>query len=290
VAALRSDERAVCAGVSAGDAACVVVARSFQLPAKSDTVTARGPLKDEPMTDQQADDLIAEAKKAAVAIEAYVVMNGPEHDEDCPADDTCDCEMKWINDAMNAAPKLLAALVERVTRPPQEVVGQVTAEMRHLGRLLRSRDVQPTPETMADRLFEWSSELQPSAAEGQQEAPKEPIIGGIPRVLELLAEFGISETDTLKHTLEDHQRWREHLRADSPQQEQEQAEVERLRSALRVIGMFFCEKRELTGIPHGPEDNFCASCYAREKARTPDPPVLTPQRRRAERRTKSMKI
>lgn len=72
------------------------------------------------MTDQQADDVIAQAKKAAVAIEAYVVMNGPEHDEDCPADDTCDCEMKWINDAMNAAPKLLAALVERVTRQPQE--------------------------------------------------------------------------------------------------------------------------------------------------------------------------
>jgi hypothetical protein len=37
---------------------------------------------------------------------------------------------------------------------------------------------------------------------------QEPIVGGIPRVLELLAEFGITDTDTLKHTLEDEQRWR----------------------------------------------------------------------------------
>jgi hypothetical protein len=47
--------------------------------------------------------------------------------------------------------------------PPQEWQAgpQVAAEMRHFARLLRSKDVIPTMETMADRLTEWANEIKP---------------------------------------------------------------------------------------------------------------------------------
>jgi hypothetical protein len=35
------------------------------------------------------------------ALKAYIEMYGPLHDEDCPADDTCACSLKWINDGLN---------------------------------------------------------------------------------------------------------------------------------------------------------------------------------------------
>jgi hypothetical protein len=37
------------------------------------------------------------------ALKAVVDMFGPWHDDDCPADDTCDCSSKPIHDAINAA-------------------------------------------------------------------------------------------------------------------------------------------------------------------------------------------
>jgi hypothetical protein len=45
------------------------------------------------------------------------------------------------------------------TNEHDETVQQVAAEMRHFARLLRSRDVLPTMETMADRLAEWANEI-----------------------------------------------------------------------------------------------------------------------------------
>lgn len=44
------------------------------------------------------------------------------------------------------------------------------------------------------------------------------------RLLELLDEFGISETDTLKHTLEDHQRWEKAAQAAPPAQTAQEPE------------------------------------------------------------------
>lgn len=46
-----------------------------------------------------------------------------------------------------------------VTSASEEELRQVAAEMRHFTRLLRSREVLPTMETMADRLTDWANEL-----------------------------------------------------------------------------------------------------------------------------------
>lgn len=37
----------------------------------------------------------------AAALERYVEWHGAIHDEECPADDTCDCSSKWVNDGIN---------------------------------------------------------------------------------------------------------------------------------------------------------------------------------------------
>lgn len=37
------------------------------------------------------------------ALEKYIEWFGGVHEDDCPADDTCDCSGKWINDGVNAA-------------------------------------------------------------------------------------------------------------------------------------------------------------------------------------------
>jgi hypothetical protein len=47
------------------------------------------------------------------ALETYVEWNGPCHDEGCPADDTCNCSQKWVNDGVNSACRFLRALEKR---------------------------------------------------------------------------------------------------------------------------------------------------------------------------------
>jgi len=47
--------------------------------------------------------LIAAAPDLLAALKAVTEMFGPWHDDDCPADDTCDCSAKPIHDAVNAA-------------------------------------------------------------------------------------------------------------------------------------------------------------------------------------------
>jgi len=53
------------------------------------------------------------------------------------------------------------------------------------------------------------ADIVPAAeARGRQQAEQERPLLSITRIYELLDEFGITETDVLKHRLEDHQRWR----------------------------------------------------------------------------------
>ena len=61
-------------------------------------------------------------RKQARALEAYVVHNGSLHDDDCPADDTCGCSLKWINDGVNAAIRSLHsnAFFDSLVRSQQE--------------------------------------------------------------------------------------------------------------------------------------------------------------------------
>jgi hypothetical protein len=50
--------------------------------------------------------------KVAVTVEQikylreYVELNGPDHDEECPGDDTCECLFKSRNDAINELCKI----------------------------------------------------------------------------------------------------------------------------------------------------------------------------------------
>lgn len=55
---------------------------------------------------------------------------------------------------------------------------------------------------------------------------------GHERVYELLAEFGITETDTLKHRLEDHQRWKDDIVEQSSELSEARAEIARLKSVV----------------------------------------------------------
>lgn len=48
-------------------------------------------------------DLISAAPDLLAALRAYVDWFGAAHHGDCPADDTCDCRCKPLNDAVNAA-------------------------------------------------------------------------------------------------------------------------------------------------------------------------------------------
>lgn len=49
------------------------------------------------------------ASQAANAIVKYAEWCGGVHDDGCPADDTCDCSGKWINDGVTDAVTLLRA-------------------------------------------------------------------------------------------------------------------------------------------------------------------------------------
>ena len=83
-------------------------------------------------------------KEMAQAIEAYATLNGGVHDEDCPGDDTCACQGKWINDGVNAAVKQLRAddAFERVdTRPHWPKLPEGTP--RCLGDTPQGRCVRP---------------------------------------------------------------------------------------------------------------------------------------------------
>lgn len=48
-------------------------------------------------------------------LEVYVEWNGPEHEDDCPGDDTCDCEYKPMNDGINEVHRFLSALSSSVS-------------------------------------------------------------------------------------------------------------------------------------------------------------------------------
>lgn len=45
--------------------------------------------------------------KMIEALETYAIWNGSEHDEECPADDTCSCSLKWVNDGVNESIRYL---------------------------------------------------------------------------------------------------------------------------------------------------------------------------------------
>jgi hypothetical protein len=47
--------------------------------------------------------MISAAPQLLAALKAVVDQFGPWHDEDCPADDTCDCSAKPIHEAVDAA-------------------------------------------------------------------------------------------------------------------------------------------------------------------------------------------
>lgn len=53
------------------------------------------------------------ARKQATLLEQYAVDHGADHEDTCPADDTCDCRYKARNDAVNAACRYLRAASER---------------------------------------------------------------------------------------------------------------------------------------------------------------------------------
>lgn len=56
----------------------------------------------------------------AAGLTKYVVDNGAGHDDDCPADDTCECSQKFVNDAVNAACRVLNILSQLPLVAPQE--------------------------------------------------------------------------------------------------------------------------------------------------------------------------
>lgn len=66
--------------------------------------------------------------------------------------------------------ELDAALLRLSASPQAEIDAQVAAEMRDFARRLRSRDVIPTMDTMADRLTDWANEIaaRPSASPAPQ--------------------------------------------------------------------------------------------------------------------------
>lgn len=54
------------------------------------------------------------------AVEAYVEYYGAVHDEDCPADDTCDCSSRWINAGVSAAMHYLEKHAALKSKPERE--------------------------------------------------------------------------------------------------------------------------------------------------------------------------
>lgn len=47
--------------------------------------------------------LIASAPELLEAFKEYIKVMGPAHENECPADDTCNCKWKYINDKVNQA-------------------------------------------------------------------------------------------------------------------------------------------------------------------------------------------
>jgi hypothetical protein len=64
-------------------------------------------MSEQPLTDKQV----------AQGLEGYVVYHGGIHDDDCPGDDTCECEYKPLNDAANEACRRLFAAAQQ-PQPP----------------------------------------------------------------------------------------------------------------------------------------------------------------------------
>lgn len=58
---------------------------------------------------------LLESRGVVEALETYLEWNGPEHDEDCPADDTCACSLKWVNDGVNEACRVLRRIGRMAT-------------------------------------------------------------------------------------------------------------------------------------------------------------------------------
>jgi hypothetical protein len=52
-------------------------------------------------------------KEIADGLEQYVMCNGAEHDSDCPGDDTCKCSWMPMNDAANAACRVIRKLASQ---------------------------------------------------------------------------------------------------------------------------------------------------------------------------------
>ncbi len=68
--------------------------------------------------------------KADKALEAYLVYHGAVHEDECPGDDTCECEWKWMNDGANDSYRLLTALAGEVAT--------LTARVQRLETALRA--------------------------------------------------------------------------------------------------------------------------------------------------------
>lgn len=82
-----------------------------------------------------------------------------------------------------------------------------------------------------------------ASQEASPTAPQEPELLPRARVYELLSMFGITETDTLKHTLEDHERWTDDLKKGfvSPTagpQEPTIVQLEAIRDEIRAKGLY----------------------------------------------------
>jgi hypothetical protein len=45
---------------------------------------------------------------ALKALERYIEWFGAVHDDECPADDTCSCSWRWVNEGVNAAFRALS--------------------------------------------------------------------------------------------------------------------------------------------------------------------------------------
>lgn len=58
----------------------------------------------------------AEVREAIAGLKKHIEWNGPDHDDDCPGDDTCECSMKPMNDGVNAAYRVFKACAETLER------------------------------------------------------------------------------------------------------------------------------------------------------------------------------
>lgn len=52
---------------------------------------------------------MSERETALKALTEYIEWHGPLHEDDCPCDDTCDCDFRNVNAGVNLAVRLLSA-------------------------------------------------------------------------------------------------------------------------------------------------------------------------------------